>query len=82
MKVYSVYPDSSAIESESFYTNKADAIGRAKYLVETGETLEATVTLNTIRAGKGRDLIVALLNRVGYTTGHGEVVMTFSNKDE
>lgn len=77
MKVYSVSPCDGAIEGEAFFTNKAAAFACARAIANAGT--EATVCSEIIRGGKGRDLMVALLNRVGWS-GETEVVKVFPAK--
>lgn len=77
MKVYSVSPVDSVDGGVCYFTNKADAFKAAREIAAAGN--EATVEAETIRGGKGRDLMVALLNRVGWS-GMTEVVRVFPAK--
>lgn len=77
MKVYSVSPVDSADGGVAYFTNKAEAFAAARIIAADGS--EATVEVETIRAGKGRDLIVALLNRVGWSA-ESSVVRVFPAK--
>lgn len=74
MKVYSVSPAEGSIEGEAFFTTKAAAFKCAIGIAKSGT--EATVTVETIPPGRSRDLIVALLNRTGYSID-SDVVKVF-----
>lgn len=78
MKVYAVSPVDSVDGQVCYFTNKAEAFKCARAVADEGT--EATVEVNTIRAGKGRDLFVDLLNRVRWSAS-SEVVKVFPGKD-
>lgn len=77
MKVYSVSPIDSVDGQVCYFTNKADAMKCARENVVGGPT--TTVEVNTIRAGRGRDLFVDLLNRVRWCES-SEVVAVIPSK--
>lgn len=77
MKVYSVTPCEDTLESTSFFTTKAAAFECARAIAAEGN--EATVSFDIIPPGRSRELIVALLNRVGFSAG-SEVVKVFPAK--
>ncbi len=78
MKVYYVSPIDDAIEGARYFTNKTDAFKAAREIAAGGT--EATVDADTIRPGRGRDLLVALLNRSGFSLAT-EVVKVFPAKE-
>jgi hypothetical protein len=77
MKVYSVSPVDSVDGQVCYFTNKRDAIQCAREVASDGS--QATVEARTIRAGRGRDLFVDLLNRVRWCAD-SEVVKVFPAK--
>lgn len=78
MKVYSVSPVESVDGGVAYFTDKATAFRSARVIARGGT--EATVEVETVREGGGRGLVVALLNRVGWSIG-SEVVKVFPAKD-
>ena len=77
MKVYGVSPVDSVDGQVCYFTNKADAFKCARENADGGP--ETTVEENTVRAGKGRDLFVDLLNRVRWCA-ETKVVKVFPAK--
>lgn len=77
MKVYSVSPIESVDGQVCYFTNKRAAFDCARENVVGGP--ETTVEENTVRAGKGRDLFVDLLNRVRWCA-ETKVVRVFPSK--
>ncbi len=76
-KVYSVSPVEDCDGGVAWFTNQESAFKVARAIASAGTT--ATVERETIYPGRGRDLIVNLLNRVGFSAG-SEVVKVFPAK--
>lgn len=78
MRVYSVTPAEGAIEGTAFFTNQVDAFKCARSIAAEGTT--ATVERDTVLPGKSADVLVALLNRSGWSIAN-EVVRVFPAKE-